>query len=94
MKQSKLRKRRVWRYTILYFTLLILFLALLVGPIVAGSKIISASLVNQIPLELYQPVGLHNNDTQNRNQTGTGAVGNGASATASSTNGLNRIRLL
>ena len=84
MKQSKLRKRRVWRYAILYFVLLIVFLALLVGPVVAGSKIVSASLVKQIPLELYQPVGLNNNDTRGRNETGTGAASNGASATSSS----------
>jgi 1,3-beta-glucan synthase len=93
MKQSKLHKRRVWRYAILYFVLLVVFLALLVGPIVAGSNIISASLVKQIPLNLYQPVGLNNNDTRNRNETGTGAVSNGASATASSTSGAKMIRL-
>lgn len=84
MKQSKLRKRRVWRYAILYFILLVLFLALLVGPIVAGSNILSESLIKNIPLELYQPVGLNNNDTRNRNETGTGAVSNGASSTGSS----------
>jgi 1,3-beta-glucan synthase len=82
MKQSKLRKRRVWRYAVLYFALLILFLALLIGPIVAGSNVLSASLIKDIPLELYQPVGLNNNDTRNRTQTGTGAVSNGASSTA------------
>jgi len=95
MKQSKLRKRRVWRYAILYFTLLILFVALLVGPIVAGSKIVSASLVSDIPLNLYQPVGLHNNDTRNRTETGTGAASNGGSATPSATptGGNKMIRL-
>lgn len=92
MKQSKLRKRRVWRYAILYFILLIVFLALLIGPIVAGSNIISASLVKDIPLELYQPVGLNNNDTRNRTETGTGALSAAASATASST-GSKMIRL-
>jgi 1,3-beta-glucan synthase len=33
MKQSKLRRRRVIRYAILYFVLLIVFVALLVGPV-------------------------------------------------------------
>ena len=84
MKQSKLRKRRVWRYAILYFALLILFMALLIGPIVAGSKILTDSLTSNIPMELYQPVGLNNNDTRNRTETGTGAVSTGASSTASS----------
>lgn len=92
MKQSKLRKRRVWRYAILYFILLVLFLALLVGPIVAGSKIVSANLTDKIPLELYQPVGLNNNDTRNRTETGTGAASNGASASSTAT-GSSKIRL-
>lgn len=92
MKQSKLRKRRVWRYAILYFVLLVLFLALLVGPIVAGSKIVSASLTDKIPMELYQPVGLNNNDTRGTNETGTGAASNGATASSTST-GVAKIRL-
>lgn len=84
MKQSKLRKRRVWRYAVLYFVLLVLFLALIVGPIVAGKNILSESLINQIPQELFQPINQNNNDTRNRNETGTGAKGtNGAQATAS-----------
>jgi 1,3-beta-glucan synthase len=94
MKQSKLRKRRVWRYAVLYFVLLILFVAMLVGPIVAGSKILGAGLTGHIPLNLYQPVGLHNNDTRNRTETGTGALGSGgASATASATGGAKMIKL-
>jgi len=95
-KQSKLRKRRVWRYAILYFTLLVLFVALLVGPIVAGSNILTASLVKDIPMNLYQPVGLHNNDTRNRTETGTGAASNGASSTglsSSATGGAKMIKL-
>jgi len=98
MKQSKLRKRRVWRYAILYFLLFVLFVAMLVGPIVAGSKILSPSLIKDIPLQLYQPVGLNNNDTRGRNETGTGAVGSGASSTgasasSSSTGGAKMIKL-
>lgn len=95
LKQSKLRKRRVWRYAMLYFVLLVLFIALLVGPIVAGSKILTPSLEKNIPMHLFQPVGLNNNDTQNYTETGTGALSSGgASATASSTGGSNnRVRL-
>merc|ERR1711981_265835 len=36
MKQSKLRKRRVWRYAVLYFVMLVVFIVLIVAPIVAG----------------------------------------------------------
>jgi 1,3-beta-glucan synthase len=89
MKQSKLRKRRVFRYAALYFVMLVVALALLVGPIVAGSQITSAakSLTDNPSgtMYLYQPVGLNNNDTRNRTETGTGAVSNGASASATGT---------
>ncbi|KAK3942084.1 putative beta-glucan synthase [Diplogelasinospora grovesii] len=88
MKQSKLRRRRVFRYAVLYFTMLIVFVALIAGPIVAG-KSIPTSLTSKIPLNLMQPVGQNNDDTNGHNQTGTGAPGyTGAytpSATASST---------
>jgi len=36
MKQSKLRKRRVMRYAILYFIMLIIFAVLIIGPGVVG----------------------------------------------------------
>jgi 1,3-beta-glucan synthase len=84
MKQSKLRKRRIWRYAVLYFVMLIVFLALVVGPIVAGKQILTASLTKSIPMNLYQPQGLDNNDTLNYNQTGTGAVSSAASTTTAS----------
>lgn len=68
--------------------MLVVALALLVGPIVAGSQIISgAKSLTDKPsgtMYLYQPIGLNNNDTRGRNETGTGAVGSGASATSSS----------
>lgn len=60
MKQTKLRKRRVIRYAILYFVLLVVFLALIVGPIVAGKQI---KLSLTLPMELLQPTGYSNNDT-------------------------------
>jgi len=85
MKQSKLRKRRVWRYAILYFVMLIIFLALIVGPIVAGKQLISSSLINSIPLNLYQPTGQNNNDTRNATMTGTGLISGAAATSASAT---------
>ncbi|KAF3047491.1 1,3-beta-D-glucan synthase [Didymella heteroderae] len=60
LKQTKLRKRRVVRYAILYFVLLVVFLALIVGPIVAGKQI---KLSVDLPMELLQPTGYSNNDT-------------------------------
>ena len=60
LKQTKLRKRRVVRYAILYFVLLVVFLAIIVGPIVAGKQL---KLDVTIPMELLQPTGFSNNDT-------------------------------
>ncbi|RDW67994.1 putative 1,3-beta-glucan synthase component FKS1 [Coleophoma cylindrospora] len=87
LKQSKLRKRRVLRYAILYFVMLVIFLALLVGPIIAGPMILSnmSSLETSIPMYLFQPTGLNNNDTRNRTETGTGAVSGAASTGSAAT---------
>jgi 1,3-beta-glucan synthase len=64
LKQTKLRKRRVVRYAILYFVILIVFLCLIIGPIVAAKFIqIPASLANSLPMEILQPTGYNNNDT-------------------------------
>lgn len=80
LKQSKLRKRRVVRYAILYFTLLILFIVLIVAPLIA-KKFIGSSITSSIPMNLYQPTGLNNNDTFS-SETGAGLVG-GTTATSS-----------
>lgn len=61
MKQSKLRKRRVVRFAILYFSLLILFVVLIVAPVIAKGFLDTNSL--NLPLNLVQPTGLNNNDT-------------------------------
>jgi 1,3-beta-glucan synthase len=61
LKQTKLRKRRVIRYAILYFVILVVFVALLAGPIVAGKYI---PKMDSIPMDLLQPTGLNNNDTK------------------------------
>ena len=55
MKQSKLRRRRVIRFAILYFIMLALFVGLIVGPIVAKDKI-PPSLTNLVPMNLLQPL--------------------------------------
>lgn len=48
------------RYAILYFVLLVVFIALMVGPVVAGKFM---TLDISIPMDLLQPTGLNNNDT-------------------------------
>ncbi|KAF2278395.1 uncharacterized protein EI97DRAFT_372790 [Westerdykella ornata] len=71
LKQTKLRRRRVIRYSILYFVLLVVFVALIVGPVVAGKYL---KLNMSIPMDLLQPVGLNNNDTT-AEVTGTCVLG-------------------
>ncbi|KAI1847714.1 hypothetical protein JX265_009143 [Neoarthrinium moseri] len=71
LKQSKLRRRRVIRFAILYFAMVVLFVALIAGPIVAG-KNIPKSLTNLVPMNLLQPTGQDNDNTRNETQTGTG----------------------
>ncbi|KAI9868461.1 MAG: 1,3-beta-D-glucan synthase [Trichoglossum hirsutum] len=75
LKQSKLRKRRVIRFAILYFIMLAVFVALIAGPIVASRYLTS---LPSVPLGLLQPTGQNNNDTGGP-PTGTAA---GATATA------------
>jgi 1,3-beta-glucan synthase len=48
----------------LYFVLLVVFLVLIVGPIVAG-KYIKLDIGNSLPMEIMQPTGYSNNDTTN-----------------------------
>lgn len=74
MKQSKLRRRRVVRYAILYFVLLILFVALIAGPIVAGKFLDLKSFGKQIPMNLMQPNqnATERNNTLGEKKTGTG----------------------
>lgn len=48
------------RYAILYFVLLVVFIALMVGPVVGGKYL---KLNIRIPMDLLQPTGLDNNDT-------------------------------
>ncbi|KAI1915671.1 1,3-beta-D-glucan synthase [Ophidiomyces ophidiicola] len=76
LKQSKLRKRRVIRFAILYFLMLIVFVCLIAGPLVARRFVTN---LPSIPLGLLQPVNQNNNDTTGE-ETGT-AIQNGAAST-------------
>jgi 1,3-beta-glucan synthase len=52
MKQNRLRKRIVRRYATMFFVMFIIFMALIVGPAVAGKQI---PAIKGIPLSLLQP---------------------------------------
>lgn len=91
MKQTKLRRRRVIRFAILYFVLLAVFLAILVAPGVAGKNIDIAKMLPMLRDEgLLQPTGQHNNDTWGRTKTASGVK---ASSTAKSTKSADRRML-
>ena len=62
----------------LYFLMLVVFVALIVGPIVAKRFV---SIPDGIPMDLLQPTGQNNNDTLGSSQTGTALLGGGAAAT-------------
>ena len=85
LKQTKLRRRRVVRFAILYFIMFILFLVLIIGPIIV-KKFIHFDLT--IPLHLMQPTGQANNDTSNKatgsflNKAAAGLADGGAAATS------------
>ena len=75
--------------------MLIIFVLLIAGPIVAGKFMTS---LPSIPMELLQPTGLDHNDT-NSASTGASLVGSiivtgaqGGSAAASSTAGAKLLR--
>jgi 1,3-beta-glucan synthase len=74
MKQSKLRRKRVFRYSVLYFVMLVIFVALIAGPIAAG-KYVPSSLTSSLKsTNLVQPTGEDNDDTKGSQMTGTGAA--------------------
>ncbi|PYH84167.1 1,3-beta-glucan synthase component GLS2 [Aspergillus uvarum CBS 121591] len=61
LKQSKLRKRRVVRFAILYFTMLVIFLILIIAPLVARNQ--NINLGSSLPMNIMQPLDKDNNDT-------------------------------
>lgn len=71
--------------------MLVIFVALIAGPIVAGKFL---NNLPSIPLQLLQPTGQNNNDTSSQ-LTGTGLPGGGAVAAApTSTSPFGRARLI
>lgn len=55
-KQSKLRKKRVIRFAVVYFLMLILFVALIAGPVVVGNMFLNPlPFAKSIPMDLLQP---------------------------------------
>lgn len=77
LKQSKLRRRRVIRFAILCYTMLVLFLALVIGPAVVGQSMdidIEGMMPQGLPFRLIQPKDLDNDNTNGTTMlTGTGA---------------------
>lgn len=77
MKQSKLRRRRVIRFAILYYVMLVVFLGLIIGPSLAGEQIPVDSITSMLSglgdIRLVQPNGLDNDNTNSTSLTGTGA---------------------
>jgi len=63
----------------LYFILFVIFLALVVGPVIAGPKLKLTTPDNALLQQLMQPTGFNNNDTIS-SLTGTALQG-GATAT-------------
>ena len=64
LKQARLRKRMVRKYASLYFLILVIFAACIIGPAVASSHVhsIGKSLTG-VAHNLFQPRNLSNNDT-------------------------------
>ncbi|KAL3479524.1 1,3-beta-glucan synthase catalytic subunit FksP [Aspergillus californicus] len=61
LKQSKLRKRRVIRFAILYFLMFVIFIVLIVAPVIVNK--LDLVEINDFPMQLLQPLDKDNNDT-------------------------------
>lgn len=73
MKQSKLRRRRVFRFAVLYFVLFIVFMGLMIAPVFVGEllpKTISEKAGDIMGMNLYQPNNQDNDDTNFEEPTG------------------------
>lgn len=93
LKQSKLRKRRVIRFAILYFVMLVIFVALVAGPLVV--RRLNFKLPS-IPMDLMQPINQDNNDTTSYytgNNLPGGFKANNPTPSPSSTGGNKRVFL-
>jgi 1,3-beta-glucan synthase len=87
LKQTKLRKRRVTRYAILYFSLFVFFMALVIAPAVLGNQLTgNMKPLSVAGMRLQQPVNWNNNDTSGL-QTGTGNATNDMATETGSSSG-------
>jgi 1,3-beta-glucan synthase len=97
IKQSRLRRRRVIRYAMLYFVLLVLFLVLFIGPVIVRRFMDLPALPSTFK-DFQQPTGQDNNDTVstvtgsvlipglgNEGATGGGGGGGGGNSAATAT---------
>lgn len=87
-KQSKLRQRRVIRWTIIYFVMLVLFLGLIIAPALAGKYLPSSIMTifeDLAGFHLLQPKNQDRNNTNGTQATGTGMPGYTGAAFVSST---------
>ncbi|RSM07000.1 1,3-beta-glucan synthase component FKS1 [Fusarium ambrosium] len=78
MKQSKLRRRRVVRFAVVYFIMLLVAVGLILAPLLAGKYIpssVSDIFTDLAGFHLLQPSGLDHNNTNGTQQTGTGMPG-------------------
>lgn len=98
MKQSKLRRRRVIRFAVLYFALLIVFLGLMIAPAVLSSTgmLVADNIIGKVAgsvagFILLQPVSLTSDDSRGSTQTGT-AIKGGATKTSSTSTRRNNNR--
>lgn len=78
----------MFRYAVLYFVMLVVFVGLIVGPLYAGSKV-APKVEGMLPSgfqTLVQPVNLSNDDTRGETQTGTAIQAATGAATGAATN--------
>jgi 1,3-beta-glucan synthase len=73
MKQSKLRRRRVFRFAVLYFVLFIVFMGLIIAPVFVGTLLppgLSDQAKDLAGMRLYQPNNQEHDNTNGEEPTG------------------------
>ncbi|KAL2678354.1 hypothetical protein Neosp_009100 [[Neocosmospora] mangrovei] len=94
MKQSKLRRRRVVRFAVVYFTMLLVAVGLILAPMLAGKYIpssVSDMFTDLAGFHLLQPSGQDRDNTNGTQQTGTGMPGYTGAGLTSSTSGTRGV---
>ncbi|EEU34586.1 uncharacterized protein NECHADRAFT_88969 [Fusarium vanettenii 77-13-4] len=94
MKQSKLRRRRVVRFAVVYFTMLLVAVGLILAPMLAGKYIPSSVcdiFTDLAGFHLLQPSGQDRDNTNGTQQTGTGMPGYTGAGLTSSTSGTGGV---